>query len=67
MNILTLYNESKKANVAKNLDGLLFVECLIDNKVVQKMGPYYNIDYAKDIAENFVSGTTEGSPHFLTE
>lgn len=67
MNILTLYNESKKASVVKNSDFSMFVECFIDNKVVQKMGPYYNIDYAKDIAENFVSGTTEGSPHFLTE
>jgi hypothetical protein len=67
MNVLTLYNESKKANVAKNLDGLLFVECFIDNRVVQKLGPYYNIDYAKDIAENFVSGSPEGNPHLLTE
>jgi hypothetical protein len=45
----------------------LFVECFIDNRVVQKLGPYYNIDYAKDIAENFVSGSPEGNPHFLTE
>jgi hypothetical protein len=52
--ILSLYNLPKKADVVKISESGYLVEYYIDDKIIHKSGPYYNIDQAKDIAEDYI-------------
>lgn len=66
--ILSLYNLPKKADVVKISESTYFVEHCIDDKVIYKTGPYYNIDQAKNIAEDYIFEGSEGTkPTLLNE
>jgi hypothetical protein len=66
--ILSLYNLPKKADVVKISASTYFVEHCVDDKVIFKSGPYYNIDQAKDIAEDFIfEGNADSKPTLLNE
>lgn len=66
--ILSLYNLPKKADVVKISASTYFVEHCIDDKIIFKSGPYYNIDQAKDIAEDYIFESTQTSkPTLLNE
>jgi hypothetical protein len=66
--ILSLYNLPKKADVVKISESGYLIEYYLDNKMILKTGPYYNIDQAKDIAENYIfEGTGDSKPQLLNE
>jgi hypothetical protein len=67
--ILSLYNLPKKADVVKISESGYLVEYYIDDRIIHKSGPYYNIDQAKDIAEDFIFETTQHTtkPTLLNE
>jgi hypothetical protein len=66
--ILSLYNLPKRADVIKISESGYLIEYYVDDKIIHKNGPYYNIDQAKDIAENFISESTQPSkPTLLNE
>jgi len=64
--ILSLYNLPKKADVVKISESGYLIEYYLDDKMILKTGPYYNIDQAKDIAENYIF-ESETKPTLLNE
>jgi hypothetical protein len=66
--ILSLYNLPKKADVIKISESGYLIEYYLDNKMILKTGPYYNIDQAKDIAEDYIfEGSGDSKPQLLNE
>ena len=64
--ILSLYNLPKKADVVKISENGFLVEYYVDDKIIHKSGPYYNIDQAKEIAEGYIF-ESETKPTLLNE
>jgi hypothetical protein len=66
--ILSLYNLPKKADVVKISESGYLVEYYVDDKIIHKSGPYYNIDQAKEIAEGYIfESSTTTKPTLLNE
>lgn len=66
--ILSLYNLPKKADVVKISESGFLVEYYVDDRIIHKSGPYYNIDEAKDIAEDYIfEGSGDSKPQLLNE
>jgi hypothetical protein len=64
--ILSLYNLPKKADVVKISESGYLVEYYLDDRIIHKSGPYYNIDEAKEIAEGYIFESTS-KPTLLNE
>jgi hypothetical protein len=64
--ILSLYNLPKKADVVKISESGYLVEYYVDDRIIHKSGPYYNIDEAKEIAEGYIFESTS-KPTLLNE